>query len=220
MPPMASARRCRALLRAFRRKRHAGPRRPERARRAGPALCLYWSRATDRSMNEGQDRPVSRQELVFTIRMALFNARRLWPKARPGDHDLRKPIAATVADHMDRCGMRCIGKDPGIGPSASNLRPISAGMPRQASGTSRSRKAERRPGSRIAPEPDPPRSSCNPRHALWCPSADAPASVPAVGRCRSACRRHRRRQDATRAGSRALGSAAASPPGQSPPGSP
>ena len=74
-------------------------------------------------MNEGQDRPVSRQELVSTIRMALFNARRLWPKARPGDHVCLEPMAAAVADNMDRCGTRCVGKDPGIGPGASNLRP-------------------------------------------------------------------------------------------------
>ena len=60
-------------------------------------------------------------------------------------------------------------------------------MPRQASGKSRSRKAERRPGSRIAPEPDPPRSCCNPRHALWCPSADAP-NIRAGCRAKQECR--------------------------------
>ena len=92
---MASARRCRALLRAFRRKRHAGPRRPERARRAGPALCLYWSRATDRSMNEGQGRPVSREELASIIRMALFTVPRLAGRHRPS-RAADRPVPANV----------------------------------------------------------------------------------------------------------------------------
>ena len=86
-------------------------------------MRLYRPCAMERSMNERLDRPVSREELVSTIRMALFKARRLWPKARPGDHDRPKPMAAAVADHLALCGMRCVGKDPGIGPSASDLCP-------------------------------------------------------------------------------------------------
>ena len=49
-------------------------------------------------MNERQDRPVLREEPDSTIRMALFKARRLWSKARPGDHDRLNPMAAAVAD--------------------------------------------------------------------------------------------------------------------------
>ena len=48
-------------------------------------------------MNENYDRPVSRDDLLFTVKMALRKAGRLWPKKRvPGDHDRLKLVAEAV----------------------------------------------------------------------------------------------------------------------------
>ena len=69
-------------------------------------------------MSENYDRPVSREDLLFTVEMALRKASRLWPKRhRPGDHDRLKPVAKAVVDYIELCGMRCFGKAPGRGHS-------------------------------------------------------------------------------------------------------
>ena len=73
-------------------------------------------------MTERKDRPVSRDETLFTIEMALFKARRLWPKRRePGDHDRLKPMARAIRDHFELCGMRLVGKVPRLGSSTTHL---------------------------------------------------------------------------------------------------
>ena len=59
-------------------------------------------------MDESYDRPVSRDDLLFTVEMALRKASRFWPKKRvPGDHDRLRPVAAAVVAHLELCGMRC-----------------------------------------------------------------------------------------------------------------
>ena len=69
-------------------------------------------------MSEKYDRPISREDLLFTVEMALRTASRLWPKRhRPGDHDRLQPVAKAVVDHIELCGMRCFGKAPGRGHS-------------------------------------------------------------------------------------------------------
>ncbi len=73
-------------------------------------------------MTERKDRPVSRDETLFTIEMALFKARRLWPKRRePGDHDRLKPMARAIANHIELCGMRLVGKVPRLGSSTTHF---------------------------------------------------------------------------------------------------
>ncbi len=73
-------------------------------------------------MTEKHDIPVSREELLFDVEMALTKAAKLWPKGgRAGRHDRFKPIAAAVADHLALCGIRCFRR-PAIGaPSTSDL---------------------------------------------------------------------------------------------------
>ena len=62
-------------------------------------------------MDENHNCPITRDDLMFTIEMALRKAERLWPKTRqPGDHDRLKPVAAAVVAHMELSGMRCFGK--------------------------------------------------------------------------------------------------------------
>ena len=52
-----------------------------------------------RSLSEKYDRPVSREDLLFTVEMALRKASKLWPKKRvPGDHDRLRPVAKAVVD--------------------------------------------------------------------------------------------------------------------------
>ena len=69
-------------------------------------------------MDENYTRPITREDLLFTVEMALRKAERLWPKKRlPGDHDRLKPVAAAVVAHMELCGMRCFGKPRGPGHS-------------------------------------------------------------------------------------------------------
>ena len=69
-------------------------------------------------MDESYDRPVSRDDLLFTVEMALRKASRFWPKKRvPGDHDRLKPVAEAVVAHLELCGMRCFGRAPGRGHS-------------------------------------------------------------------------------------------------------
>ena len=62
------------------------------------------------AMEENFDRPIPRDDLLFTVEMALRKASRLWPKKRvPGDHDRLKPAAAAVVAHLELCGVRCDG---------------------------------------------------------------------------------------------------------------
>ena len=69
-------------------------------------------------MSEKYDRPVSREDLLFTVEMALRKASKLWPKKRvPGDHDRLRPVAKAVVDHIELCGMRFSSKVPGSGHS-------------------------------------------------------------------------------------------------------
>ena len=76
-------------------------------------LFLYCSHGSIRRMDEKYDRPVSRDDLLFTVEMALFKAERLWPKKYvPGDHDRLKPMARAVVEHLELCGMRCFAKPP------------------------------------------------------------------------------------------------------------
>lgn len=67
-------------------------------------------------MSENHDRPVSRDELVFTIKFALGKRRRLWPTRRvPGDHDRFEPMARAIVEEMERSRYRCLGIHPGKG---------------------------------------------------------------------------------------------------------
>ena len=69
-------------------------------------------------MSERYDRPMSREDLLFTVEMALRKASKLWPKRHlPGDHDRLKPVARAVVDHIELCGMKCFGKALGRGHS-------------------------------------------------------------------------------------------------------
>ena len=66
-----------------------------------------------RRMHENYDRPVSRDDLLFTVEMALRKAEAFWPKKYvPGDHDRLKPAARAVVEHLELCGMRCFAKPP------------------------------------------------------------------------------------------------------------
>ena len=57
--------------------------------------------------------PISRDDLTFTVHMALRKAERLWPKRRkPGDHDRLKLVADAVVDHIELCGIRCVRRAP------------------------------------------------------------------------------------------------------------
>lgn len=69
-----------------------------------------------RCMSGRIDRPVSREELVFVVEMALQKKRSLWPaRRRPGEHDRFRPLAAAIVDHVELCGFRCIGRTAGEG---------------------------------------------------------------------------------------------------------
>ena len=78
-------------------------------------------------MNEKHNLPVSRDELLFDVEMALRKAEKLWPRgSRAGRHDRFKPMASAVVNHLALCGVRCFRR-PAIGaPSASDL-----GMPKR-----------------------------------------------------------------------------------------
>ena len=57
--------------------------------------------------------PVTTEELVFNVEMALRGASKLWPKRRlPGDHDRLKPMANAIVAHLDLCGIRCCRRPP------------------------------------------------------------------------------------------------------------
>ena len=53
--------------------------------------------------------PVPRHELAFDIERALSNAHGLWPRGRLGT-DALAPIAPAVAEHLERCRIRCFRK--------------------------------------------------------------------------------------------------------------
>ena len=58
-------------------------------------------------MDDNYTRPVSRDDLLFTVEMALRKASRLWPRKRaPGDHDRFRPAAAAMVDYFELCGLR------------------------------------------------------------------------------------------------------------------
>ncbi|MYG27712.1 MAG: hypothetical protein F4213_17105 [Boseongicola sp. SB0677_bin_26] len=62
-------------------------------------------------MSERTDRPMSREELVFDVDMALRRNQRLWPKRRrPGDHDRFRMMACAIVDHLEMSGTRFIGQ--------------------------------------------------------------------------------------------------------------
>ena len=72
----------------------------------------------DRVMDEEHDRPVARDDLLFTVEMALRKAERFWPKKRvPGDHDRLRPVAERVVAHMELCGLRIFPRPRGRGHS-------------------------------------------------------------------------------------------------------
>lgn len=79
-------------------------------------MFLSCSRATLAPMTEPHDHhTVAREDLVFSVKMALRKARHLWPKRRgPGDHDAARIelIATAVVDHLALCGIRCVRKGP------------------------------------------------------------------------------------------------------------
>ncbi len=67
-------------------------------------------------MDDDYDRPITRDDLLFTVEMALRKAERLWPrKRRPGDQDRLKPVARAIVAHMELCELRCFGKRRGTG---------------------------------------------------------------------------------------------------------
>ena len=69
-------------------------------------------------MDDRYNRPITRDDLLFTIEMALRKAERYWPKKRlPGDHDRLRPIAEKVVEHMELCGIKCFGRPRGPGHS-------------------------------------------------------------------------------------------------------
>lgn len=80
-------------------------------------------------MDENHDRPVSRDDLLFDVEMALRKAERVWPRKRlPGDHDRLRPAALAVVSHLVLCGLRFFRgpplgahrtPDPGVPPHGS-----------------------------------------------------------------------------------------------------
>ena len=66
-----------------------------------------------RGMERKHTIPVSRDDLVFSVDMALRKAERFWPKKRgPGDHDRLRPFAAKIVDHLELCGIKCFRRPP------------------------------------------------------------------------------------------------------------
>ena len=79
-------------------------------------------------MPEDHNIPISRDDLTFTVHMALRKAEHLWPKRRrPGDHDRLKLVADAVVDHIELCGNRCFRRAPERGrttPDPCGLMPV------------------------------------------------------------------------------------------------
>ncbi len=64
-------------------------------------------------MSENQDRPVTRESLLFDVEMALGKAEKFWPKGhRAGRHDRLRPAAMAVVDHLCLCGISFWRKPP------------------------------------------------------------------------------------------------------------
>jgi len=64
-------------------------------------------------MPDDRNIPISRDDLTFTVHMALRQAEHLWPKRRrPGDHDRLKIVADEVVAHIELCGIRCFRRGP------------------------------------------------------------------------------------------------------------
>ncbi|MDE0174221.1 MAG: hypothetical protein OYH76_01690 [Defluviicoccus sp.] len=64
-------------------------------------------------MDKNDEVPVSRFDLVFTVEMALMKASGLLPRKRvPGQHERFRSAAEAIVKHMERCGMRCVRKEP------------------------------------------------------------------------------------------------------------
>ena len=77
-------------------------------------------------MSEKYNVPVSHDELVFDVEMALSKAEKLWPKGRrAGRHDRLKPMAMAVANHLALCGIRCFRRQAIGAASTSDLVPAS-----------------------------------------------------------------------------------------------
>ena len=89
---------------------------------------MFWkcSYAMTKPMSEKYDRPVSREDLLFTVEMALRKASKLWPKKHvPGDHDRLRPVAESVVAHFELCGIRFFRKAR----RAATARPSPIGAP-------------------------------------------------------------------------------------------
>ena len=53
-------------------------------------------------MSGDYEGPVSRDDLLFNVEMALRKARRLWPRRHvPGDHDRFRPVARAIVKHLE-----------------------------------------------------------------------------------------------------------------------
>ena len=62
--------------------------------------------------------PVPRDDLKFTVEMALKKARRIWPRKHgPGDHDRFRPVADAIVAHLELCGIHCYRQPPAPGHS-------------------------------------------------------------------------------------------------------
>ena len=77
--------------------------------------------------------PVPRDDLLFTVEMALRKASRLWPRKHvPGDHDRLKPMAKAIVEHLELCGIRCFSGTPD--PSHSTPDPWAGSRERRPAG--------------------------------------------------------------------------------------
>ena len=82
-----------------------------------PALFFLYRRP----MPQDHDIPISRDDLTFTVHMALRKAEHLRPKRRrPGDHDRLTLVADAVVDHIELCGIRCFRRAPERGRTTPN----------------------------------------------------------------------------------------------------
>lgn len=77
---------------------------------------------------------VAREDLLFSVKMAIFKTRRHWPKRRgPGEHDDARIdlIATAVVEHLELCGIRCVKKGPASPYGTLAPRPAPAGAGRR-----------------------------------------------------------------------------------------
>lgn len=79
-------------------------------------LFFYCSQANIRHLERKYTCPISREDLLFTVEMALRETSRIWPqKHLPGDYDRLKPVANAVVEDMELCGMRGLRRPRGPG---------------------------------------------------------------------------------------------------------